>query len=140
MGVKEYLGRVISSKDESSAKRLVTLLMAGHFIVTSFLVSFFVFYLIIYTPRGSVNKDLLGLLDKVLEQDFWVITAGLGFITAENFGNIMLERVKAKAQAITDVAKEATASNVKVDDKELKAKVELQKNDEKKDNVLDNDV
>lgn len=87
---------IISAENTNSSKRLVTLIMAAHFIVTSFLVSFFVFYLIIYTPKGSVNKDLVALLEKILESDFYVILAGLGFITAENLGNIMLEKLKTK--------------------------------------------
>lgn len=92
----DFWKKVLSSKDPSSAKRLVTLIMAAHFIVTSFLVSFFAFYLVIYTPRGSVNKDLLELLERILENDIIVILGGLAMIGAENLGNIILEKVKAK--------------------------------------------
>lgn len=91
-----FLKSVLSSNSSESAKRLVTLIMSMHFILTSFVATFFVFYLIIYTPKGAVNKDLLALLTSVLKQDFYVILSGLGFITAENMANILLENTKAK--------------------------------------------
>lgn len=132
--MKKFLRQVLSSNDSSSAKRLVTLLMAAHFIVTSFLVSFFVFYLIIYTPKGSVNKDLLSLLSAVLDNDFYVILAGLGFITAENLFNIMLEKTKAKTAANVAVGSPSAdtikVENVNVNQKEVTAEDldKLQKN------------
>lgn len=108
--------------------------MAAHAIVTSFLVSFFVFYLIIYTPKGSVNKDLLGLLDRVLEQDFWIILSGLGFITVENMGQIMLEKSKDKVAGNVAVGSPSTENinvknmqvkqNISTDDPILEAPIE----------------
>lgn len=94
--MSSFWRRIINSKDPDSAKRVVTLIMAAHFIATSFIVTFFAFYLIIYTPKGSVNKDLLVLLTTIMEQDFYIILAGLGIIGVENVANIMLEKAKAK--------------------------------------------
>ena len=114
---------VLSSKDPTSAKRIVTLIMAGHFIITSFLVSFFVFYLIIYTPRGSVNKDLLNLLASIIEQDFYIILAGLGIIGVENVANIMLEKAKATVAGNIAVGSPST-DTIKVDNPEPSIKDE----------------
>lgn len=126
MSSKSFWNSVLSADDNKSSKRLITLIMAAHFIVTSFLVSFFVFYLIIYTPKGSVNKDLVGLLKDILESDFYVILAGLGFITAENLGQAMLEKAKSKAAANVEVgaptADDINIDTVNVDQKPIKPK------------------
>jgi len=114
MPKKNFWSSVLSSEDPKSAKRLITLIMAAHFIVTSFLVSFFAFYLVIYTPKGSVNKDLLGLLSDILENDIIVITGGLAMIGAENIGSIILEKAKAKAAANVRVGA-PTADDINID-------------------------
>lgn len=114
MSAKEFWKSILSSDSLASSKRLITLIMAAHFIVTSFLVSFFVFYLIIYTPKGSVNEDLVNLLDKILESDFYVILSGLGFITVENFGSMMLEKARSKADANVKVGS-PTADTINVE-------------------------
>lgn len=93
--MRKFWNSILSSQDPASAKRIVTLIMAAHFIVTSFVVTFFSFYLIIYTPKGSVNSNLLTLLATIMEQDFYIILAGLGIIGVENVANIMLEKAKA---------------------------------------------
>lgn len=126
MAVKDFWKSVLSSDDHRSSKRLVTLIMAAHFIVTSFLVSFFVFYLIIYTPKGSVNKDLVSLLEKILEGDFYVILAGLGFITAENLGTIMLERTKSRTAANIEVGA-PSAETINVDTVNVEQKLKTTK-------------
>ena len=66
-----------------------------HFIVASFVILFFSFYLIVSVPKGTVNIDLINLLKNVLEYDFYIILSGLGFITADNLGQMLLERAKA---------------------------------------------
>lgn len=95
MGNK-FWSQIISSKDTASSKRLVTLIISLHFIVASFVILFIAFYVIFYTTRGKVDPDLLGMLKDVLEYDFYIILSGLGFITADNLGQMMLERAKAK--------------------------------------------
>ena len=87
---------ILSSKDPSSSKRLVTLIISFHFIVSSFAILFVAFYVIFKMPKGQVNTDLLSLLEKILEYDFYIILSGLGFIAADNLGQIMLERAKQK--------------------------------------------
>lgn len=98
--MRKYWKRILSSKDASSSKRLVTLIMAGHLILTSLLVSFFTFYLILYVPKGTVNPALIDLLKIVLGYDFYIVLAGLTFITQENFGQLMLEKAKVSASAV----------------------------------------
>jgi hypothetical protein len=88
---------IITSENTTSSKRLVTLVIAMHFILASFVILFIAFYVIFYTTRGKVDKDLLDLLKDVLEKDFFIILSGLGFITSENLFNILLQKEKAKA-------------------------------------------
>jgi hypothetical protein len=127
--MSNFWTQILDSNNSSSAKRLVTLIMAAHFIVTSFIATFFVFYLIVYTPKGTVNKDLLGLLTKVLEQDFYVILAGLGFIAAENMGQIMLEKAKAKVAGNVAVGSPSVDNvNVETLNVEQKPKEEIKIN------------
>lgn len=92
--MKKFLRDVLDPTSEASAKRFITIILAAHFVITSFLVSFFVFYLILFTPKGNVNKDLLETLKVIFEYDFYIILAGLGFITADNLGQMMLEKAK----------------------------------------------
>ncbi len=70
--MKKFWMGIISSKDTNSSKRLITLIIALHFIIASFVILFFAFYLIVYTPKGAVNIDLLNLLKNVLEYDFYI--------------------------------------------------------------------
>ncbi len=117
-----YLKSILSSKDPASAKRLVTLIAAGHFVLTSFLVSFFCFYLILYTPRGAVNKDLLDILDKILDNDVIIITGGLAMIGAENIGAIILEKARSKAAANVKVGA-PTADDINIDTVNIEQKL-----------------
>ncbi len=87
---------VISTEDTASSKRLVTLLTAGCFFIAQFLIIFISCYVIFYTTRGKVDKDLLGMLKDILEYDFYIILGGLGFITADNFKDMLLEKAKNK--------------------------------------------
>jgi O-antigen/teichoic acid export membrane protein len=87
---------ILSSENTTSSKRVVTLITAACFFAAQFLIIFIAFYVIFYTTKGKVDKDLLGMLKDVLEYDFYIILSGLGFITAENFGQVMLQKAKAK--------------------------------------------
>lgn len=89
---------ILSSESANSSKRIVTLITAGCFFLAQFLIIFIAFYVIFYTTKGKVDKDLLGMLKDVLEYDFYIILSGLGFITAENFGQVMLQKAKAKIE------------------------------------------
>lgn len=90
--VRAYLKDIINPNTDASAKRFVTLFLVFHFVVTAFLVTFFVFYLILFTPKGSVNPLLVSLLSDILETDKWVMLGGLGFITAEGLTKIVVQK------------------------------------------------
>lgn len=92
---------ILSPHSTLSSKRLITLIISMHFIVASFSILFIAFYVIFYLPRGHVDPTLLGLLKEVLEYDFYIILSGLGFVTADNLGQMMLEKAKSKAGNIT---------------------------------------
>lgn len=93
---------ILSSESTNSSKRIVTLITALCFFIAQFLIIFIAFYVIFYTTKGKVDPELLGMLKQVLEYDFYIILSGLGFITAENFAQVILE--KAKAQVLGNTA------------------------------------
>ena len=91
-----FWNRVISSEDPTSSKRLITLIISLHFIIASFMILFIAFYVIFYTTKGKVDKDLLDMLKDVLEYDFYIILSGLGFITADGAVQMMTEKYRSK--------------------------------------------
>jgi len=95
---------ILSSKDTASSKRLVTLIISLHFIIACFAVLFICFYVIFYLPKGRVEPELVNMLKQVLEYDFYIILSGLGFITADNMGQILLERAKDKNALMSSLA------------------------------------
>src|SRR5690554_6660838 len=94
--MSKFWKSILSSKDTTSSKRLVTLIISIHFIVASFTILFIAFYVIFYTTKGQVDQSLLNMLKDVLEYDFYIILSGLGFITADNVGQLMVERTRLK--------------------------------------------
>lgn len=94
----KFWREILSSKDPTSSKRLITLIISLHFILASFLILFIAFYVIFYTPKGKVDKDLIDLLREVLGYDDYIILAGLGFVTVDGLGKILVEKERAKAQ------------------------------------------
>lgn len=112
--MKKYFKDLISPNSEASAKRFITLIIALHFIIASFVVLFFAFYVIVYLPKGKPELSLTSLLMQILEYDFYIILAGLGFITGDNLFNILLE--KAKVTAAANIATGSpTADKIQVD-------------------------
>lgn len=107
MGIKtaNFFNKVLSSKDTTSSKRLITLIISLHFILASFVILFIAFYVIFYLPKGKIEPELIGLLKQVLEYDFYIILSGLGFITVDGATNILLEQTKYK----TSVAEKAAS-------------------------------
>ena len=101
MGIKTaaFFNKVLNSKDTTSSKRLVTLIISAHFVLASFAILFIAFYVIFYLPKGKVEPELLALLKEVLQYDFYIILSGLGFITVDGATNIMLENAKYKLAA-----------------------------------------
>lgn len=89
-----YFSRIVDGSDTSSSKRLVTLLIALHFIISSFATLIVAIYVIFHVPKGQVDEKLLNLLREILQYDFYIILSGLGFITMEGFTQVMVERAK----------------------------------------------
>ena len=90
----EFWRSILSSESTNSSKRLITLVISFHFIIASFVVLFIAFYVIFYTTKGKVDKDLLAMLKDVLEYDFYIIIAGLGFITGADMAKILVNKYK----------------------------------------------
>ena len=87
--MKDLLLKVLDGNDSKSSKRLITLIIASHFIIASFVLLFLVCYVIMYLPKGKVDNTLISSLEKVLQYDFYIILAGLGFITSEGLVKII---------------------------------------------------
>lgn len=83
----KYLTYLLSSSKKVSSKRVITLLVSLHFLVTAFAA--------LYLPRTIANPEILV---KILEYDFFIMIAGLGFITSENFFNLLLEKARVLTQ------------------------------------------
>lgn len=84
MTAKEYIKDVISNSDTSSARKFITFIIAMHFILASFVILFFAFYVVIWMPKGKVDIELLNALKEVLKYDFYIILSGFGFITSSD--------------------------------------------------------
>lgn len=96
--VRTFFRDILDPHSTSSSRRFATLISLGLFTLTSLLVTFFVFYLILFTPKGVVNIELLNVLGDILEYHFYIILSGVGLITVDGLGKMMVERVKAKVQ------------------------------------------
>jgi hypothetical protein len=106
--MNKFIRELLSSESAASAKRFITLIISLHFIISSFTILFISFYVIFYLPKGRLEPDLIIVLKQVLEYDMWIILAGLGFISAENIGQVMI----AKAKAITGLGSSVTTGDV----------------------------
>ena len=98
--IAKFWSNVLSSSDPTSSKRLITLVLAGIFILAQIAVVFICFYVIFYTTKGAVDKDLLNMLGIVLEYDFYIILSGLGFITADNTIQLLMQRAQTRAALV----------------------------------------
>ena len=87
-----YLKRILDSNDTASSKRLVTLIIALHFIIASFAILFLVCYVALVLPKGRVDATLLSSLEKILQYDFYIILAGLGIITSEGLVSMIINK------------------------------------------------
>ena len=115
MTVKKFFKSLISNKTNDSAKRFITLLLAGHFILAGFVILFLVCYMIATVPKGVVNHDLIELLKDILQNDMFVILSGLGFIGLENWAQIQLEKAKTLASTPRIVTGTTTGDIVNID-------------------------
>lgn len=89
---KPFIRKILDSKDTASSKRFITLVIASHFVISSFTILFLVCYVIIALPKGKVNTDLLAALQHILEYDFYIILAGLGIITSEGLVSMIVNK------------------------------------------------
>jgi hypothetical protein len=87
-----FWSRILDGNDALSSKRLITLIVAAHFILASFVILFFATYVILYLPKGRVEPELLNALKEVLEYDFYIILSGLGFVTSEGIVSIIVSK------------------------------------------------
>lgn len=103
--MKKLLREVIDSSNDLSSKRFITLIIAGHFIVSAFVFLIACFWVIFHIPKGQVDLSLLNSLLKIIDDDFYIIIVGLGFITAEQGANILIKKIE-KNFGIKDDKKE----------------------------------
>ncbi len=92
--MSKFWSRILDGNDALSSKRLITLIVAAHFILASFVILFFATYVILYLPKGRVEPELLNALKEVLEYDFYIILSGLGFVTSEGVVSMIMNRNK----------------------------------------------
>lgn len=116
MKINSFWKSVLSSQESTSSKRLVTLIIAAHFIIASFVILFIAFYVIFYLPKGRVDPQLLDLLKEVLQYDFYIIVSGFGFIGADNLGQVLIERAKIQAGQVTKMLKPEKEDDFEIKD------------------------
>jgi hypothetical protein len=102
MTVKEYFKDLLSNSDTSSSRKFVTLIISFHFILASFVILFFAFYVVIWMPKGKVDIELLSALKQVLQYDFYIILSGLGFITSSDLVRVIISRGFSSTDKVID--------------------------------------
>lgn len=92
MAQKPFLQRILDSRETASSRRFITLIIAAHFVIASFAILFLVCYMTVVLPKGRVDNNLLLVLEKILEYDFYIILSGFGIITSEGLVSIIMKR------------------------------------------------
>lgn len=102
-----FFSRLLDTKDASSSKRFVTLIIAAHFILASFVILIIFTLLVFRTTKGNLEflKPIIDVFKTILEYDFKIILGGLGFIGVADLGQAMVQRELAKS---TNVASTIT--------------------------------
>ena len=95
---KSFWARILDSKDSTSSKRLVTLVVALHFILSSFTILFLVCYIALVMPKGKIDAALLTSFEKILEYDFYIILSGLAFVTSEGLVQMIVSKYQQNNQ------------------------------------------
>jgi len=113
-----FIAKLLTSRNPASSKRFVTLIIAAHFILASFVILFVAVYLIFYLPKGKADPVILGMLDNIIEKDFYIILSGLGFVTIENFGAMMVEYIKGKT-SVKPPKEETDGHSDSIEDSEI---------------------
>jgi hypothetical protein len=89
---KSFWHRILDKNDSASSKRLVTLVVALHFILSSFTILFLVCYIALAMPKGKIDAVLLSAFGKILEYDFYIIVSGLAFVTSEGLVQMIVSK------------------------------------------------
>jgi hypothetical protein len=95
---KSFWLSILDGNDSTSSKRLVTLIVALHFILSSFTILFLVCYIALVMPRGKIDSVLISSFEKILEYDFFIILSGLAFVTSESVVQMIIGKNKQKTQ------------------------------------------
>jgi len=92
--LKKFFYELLDSENDRSSKRFITLVAMLHFIVGSFLILGLFTFVAIRPTKGDIEflKIMNDVLKVILEYDFLIIVGGLGFITAENLGKILVKK------------------------------------------------
>jgi len=92
--LKKFFYELIDSENDRSSKRFITLVAMLHFIVGSFLILGLFTFVAIRPTKGDIEflKIMNDVLKVILEYDFLIIVGGLGYITAENLGKILVKK------------------------------------------------
>ncbi len=94
---KTFIRKLLNANDvENSSKRFITLIVAFHFILASFFILFLLGYAVFRDTKGDIEilKVIGNIFTTILEYDFFIIIVGLGFITAEQFTKVLVEKFK----------------------------------------------
>jgi hypothetical protein len=78
---KNFIRGLLSGDDERSSRKLITLVISFHFILSSFV--------LLFTKVSNANAQLF---EKIIDYDFFIIVIGMGFITVTDFIKLMLAR------------------------------------------------
>ena len=97
--VKNLLNSILYDKSNNFFKKLVTLIVTLHFLLASFLILILFPILFFRVTKGNLDmvKVITATFMDILDKDFWIILAGLGFLTTKDFATAMIEKAKAIA-------------------------------------------
>jgi hypothetical protein len=95
---RTFWSRILDKNDPTSSKRLVTLVVALHFILSSFTILFLVCYIALVLPKGKIDAVLIGSFEKILEYDFYIIVSGLAFVTSEGLVQMIVSKNQQNTQ------------------------------------------
>jgi hypothetical protein len=99
---KSFWARILDKNDSTSSKRLVTLVVALHFILSSFTILFLVCYIALVMPKGKIDAVLISSFEKILEYDFYIIVSGLAFVTSEGLVQMIVSKNQSNNQQYSE--------------------------------------
>lgn len=92
--LKQFFYDLINTDNDKSSKRFIILVAMLHFIIGSFLILGLFTFVAIRPTKGDLEflKIMNEVLKAILEYDFFIIIGGLGFVTVENLGKILVRK------------------------------------------------